>query len=222
MFCSHCGTDMPDDSRFCRKCGAALGSAVAAAPTGFSTGAAPAPAVERPSIYDEKPSHVGRWILTALLIIVIGWAVLSITTLRPSAARERDQLQRQFAQPTVRHMTTNIAGTPFVIAPGQYVYYQLVVPPRCFNVVLNGHFAAAGGGGNDVEVVLLDNDGFVNWRNGHQTPTFYNSGKVTQSTVDVQLPNDAKTYYLVFSNTFSLVSNKAITAGLTLQYDQPQ
>lgn len=222
MFCSYCGTEVAEESRFCRKCGTAFGITVAAPPAGFSAAAAPVPALERPSIYDERPSPVGRWVLMVLLIIVIGWAVLSITTLRPSAAKERDQLQRQLAQPSIRHMTTNIAGTPFIIAPGHYVYYTLAVPPRCVNVALNGNFSASGGGGNDVEVFLLDDDGFVNWQNGHQTPTFYNSGRVTQSTVDVQLPNNAKKYYLVFSNTFSLVSNKAITAALTLQYDQMQ
>lgn len=83
---------------------------------------------------------------------------------------------------------------------------------------LTGKFSAIGGSGNDIEVYVLDENGFVNWQNGHSTPTYHNSGRVTQNTVETSLPGDAGTYYIVFSNRFSLLSPQAIEANLKLTF----
>ncbi len=44
MFCNHCGTALPDDSRFCLRCGNGLAAAAVATPITTGTGAAAAPA----------------------------------------------------------------------------------------------------------------------------------------------------------------------------------
>ena len=85
---------------------------------------------------------------------------------------------------------------------------------------MQGHFTATGGSGNDIEVYLLNQDEYTNWENHHQTPTYYNSGKVTTGEANVVLPSDAGTYYLVFNNKFSLVSPKAVDENFTMTYYQ--
>jgi len=57
--------------------------------------------------------------------------------------------------------------------------------------------------------------GFENWKNHHSASTYYNSGKVTVGTIDAQLGSG--TYFLVFDNTFSLLSNKAISSDIKIQ-----
>ena len=74
---------------------------------------------------------------------------------------------------------------------------------------LSGKFRARGGSGNDIEVYILDEDGFENWRNGHRASTYYNSGRVTVGRFNVKLSEGI--YYLVMNNNFSVVSNKAVT-----------
>lgn len=106
-----------------------------------------------------------------------------------------------------------IVTEPFTVEPGQYRYYPFTVGDRA---TVAGRFRAQGGSGNDVEVYILDEDGFENYRNGHRVQTYYNSGRVTVGTINVTL--GAGSYYLVFNNGFSTVSNKAVNARVELQY----
>ena len=78
-----------------------------------------------------------------------------------------------------------------------------------------GHFKAEGGSRNDIRVSIFDQDGFANWQNDHIVKTYYDSGKVTTGKIDVRLKPG--TYYLVFDNRFSGVSNKAITSDIQIQ-----
>jgi hypothetical protein len=83
-----------------------------------------------------------------------------------------------------------------------------------------GNFTASGGTGNDIDVYVLPQDDFVNWQNRHASRSYYNSGKVTVGNLNVNLPSDAGTYYLVFDNRFSLLSEKNVRVNATLSYYQ--
>jgi hypothetical protein len=107
-----------------------------------------------------------------------------------------------------------IVSEAFTIAPGKYAWFRFGVPDSGGNVV--GRFRASGGGGNDVEVYILDEDGFENFKNGHRVQTYYNSGRVTVANINISLSSG--TYYLIFSNTFSAVSNKAVNGRVALRY----
>jgi hypothetical protein len=100
----------------------------------------------------------------------------------------------------------------FTVPAGKYKYFGTTISTRSECAQIAGRFHAEGGSGNDIEVFILDGDQFENWRNGHSTPTYYNSGRVTVGKINVCLPSG--TYNIIFSNTFSSVSNKAITADI--------
>ena len=212
MFCTKCGTELPDDSQFCRKCGQQL-SSTATALSGSAV--APAPLVE------PKPRRSALpWILVGVLILLGIWGVVALVD-KPGADKQRNNVQQRIVPiPVVTHRTVSVIAGSIVVQPSQYMYYRVEVPQSSSKVRLEGRFTATGGSGNDVEIVLLDEDGFVNWKNHHATPAYYNSRRVTQGTVSVNLPNDAKTYYLVVSNIFSVVSNKAVSGDIKLYYDQ--
>ena len=97
-------------------------------------------------------------------------------------------------------------------------YFKFEVPAGGYNANLKGHFSATGGSGSDIETFVITEDDYVNWHNGHSVHTLYNSGKVTQETLNVALPADAGTYYLVFSNKFSFLAPKAVQANVALGY----
>ena len=66
MFCTKCGTDLPDDSQFCRKCGQPQSVA------STSTGAAAAVAPARITTPSEAPrTNAGRTIVIRLILVLL-------------------------------------------------------------------------------------------------------------------------------------------------------
>jgi len=101
-----------------------------------------------------------------------------------------------------------------------YGYFKLDVPSGATSVNLRGNFTASGGFTNDVEVYVLSADDYVNWQNRHAAKSFYSSGKVTVGTLNVNLPADAGTYYVVFNNRFSLLTQRTVLVDASLTYYQ--
>lgn len=90
------------------------------------------------------------------------------------------------------------------------------------NLRILGDFTAQGGSGNDIELLIVDERDFVNWQNSQEEAIqpLYRSGEVT--TRDFETPlSESGTYYIIFDNQFSLVSNKVVEAIFTLQYTMP-
>ncbi len=90
-------------------------------------------------------------------------------------------------------------------------YYQFTLNR---NAVLTGNFRAFGGSGNDIVVLVMDADSYVNWTNGHDVNVAYNSGQVTVGRLSVGLSPGR--YCLVFDNRFSVVTNKSVEAHVSL------
>lgn len=207
MFCTRCGIDLPDDSHFCRKCGQALsGSQSIGAGTGISAAAAP-----------RKAKRVRSSFVLGLIVVLLllGWLA--------NHAFQQDKSHSspvsQFSLPPAPRLHTVKIGTGAVtVNANSYSYFTLAVPADATDVRMQGHFTAMGGSGNDIEVYVVSEDEFTNWKNGHSTPSFYNSGKVTVSDLNASLPNGAGTYYLVFNNKFSLLTPKAVQENVSLTY----
>jgi len=217
MFCRFCGTTLPDDSTFCQSCGKSL----ATNPTSSNTGAAPAlapirPPAPQPTSNKKQNPIVAGVLLVILVLVVIWWAANKQDRSNTSAGFRPSS--PSIPQPQLHRVT--IGSGALTVNATTYAYFTLNVPSGANNVRLQGRFSATGGSGNDIEVFLLSDSQYTNWQNGHSTPTFYNSGKVTVNDVNVTLPNDAGTYYLVFNNKFSLLSPKAVEEHLTLTYYQ--
>src|SRR5712692_8224569 len=119
MFCPKCGTELPDGSQFCLKCGASL---VANNP--------------------QKPKSWGRTkgllaLLAVVFLVYVAWQSFSSQT-----------------QPR----TETIVNTAFTVKAGNSYYYKFEVPSGAQSVLLDGHFTASGGSGDDIEVFLLNED----------------------------------------------------------------
>jgi hypothetical protein len=223
MFCPQCGFDLGNQpTNFCQKCGKPSSQSQSDGSSFTATAAARAP--ERNTLPHSPPapaSHGGRYVLFAVLALVLLFAMWSIAN-SPNATRSNNEFIRQMATRQITQpVTVNIINGPIAIAPSQAMSYHFTVLPRSQYVQIEGSFEASGGSGNDVEVYVLDDDGFVNWQNGHSTTTFYNSGKVTRGTLNVVLPATSSqpvTYHVIFNNKFSLVSNKVVSGAIAAHF----
>jgi hypothetical protein len=108
-------------------------------------------------------------------------------------------------------------GQAFTVAAHASKECVFVVPAKMEGAKIEGRFRATGGPHNSIEVWVLDDDAFVNWRNHHKVDALYNSQRVTQGTVDVPLPHPGK-YHVVFNNDFSVITPKAIESQFVLKH----
>jgi hypothetical protein len=95
---------------------------------------------------------------------------------------------------------------------------------KCFSVLSQqedpkvvGRFQAVGGSGNDIQMVIASEDEFTTWRTIHSGTLLYDSGKMTATGVDVAIPAQGK-YCAAFSNGFSALSAKAVTATINVEF----
>ncbi len=192
MTCPKCKSEQPDNSKFCAQCAEPL-----------TTGT--------------------RKNYTLLVVILCGLAIIVFMVSQQKSNRaetQRQALQVQMAQqnapkPHFLPITNGAAAIP----AGSYSWYTFVVPAGASTVAVNGHFSATGGTGNDIDCFILDDDGLVNFKNGHPATTYFNSGKVTQAKIGAVLVTPG-TYYLVLDNRFSLFTPKAVQIEATVSYMQ--
>ena len=203
-FCGSCGKPVASDTKFCPSCGTSLPS-LQAPPVPTS----PAYQVPYQPPYQPSPPKSNTALIVAIILIVVvvvavigGILALGIYNVARTASTQQSY---------------NIVNGLITVQPGGYNYYPFTVAAGATTVSVTGSFTASGGSGNDIDVFVTDQTNFVNWQNGHQATSFYNSGQLTTATISASLP-DGGTYYLVYSNTFSSVSSKNVQTTANLSY----
>ncbi len=122
--------------------------------------------------------------------------------------------------------TTTLISKERVISRGEISvsadsYRQVIfgVPQGAENPRVTGWFWAAGGSGNDIEVFVFDKEDCINWENGHWTGSLYSSGKITTGDFDISLLG-GESYYIVYSNRFSWISDKRVDTDVVLTWKE--
>lgn len=188
MHCPHCGNEIPEKHGFCSRCGKQSGAPKPAARSGF--------------------------VVALLVVFFVGFGLI-LYLIRSDKAAASGSPNGSTAQPSRQY--TERVDAAFAVPKLHHKDYRFTIPAGATDAVLQGHFAATGGARNDIEVWVMNDDTFVNWQNRHSVTPIYSSGRVTQGTLNVPLP-ESGTYYLVFNNQFSLISPKAVEDNLTLTY----
>jgi hypothetical protein len=114
--------------------------------------------------------------------------------------------------------TTVLAQGEFPIQGGSAIHFKFSVPSGASDVLLEGTFTATGGSSNDVAMALFSSDEFAKSQDQGTATALYESGRTHQAQLNIKLPPDAGTYYLVFSNNFLLSTPKVVRASVRLHY----
>ena len=150
-------------------------------------------------------------------------AHLALAALLLSAAcggtKQPIQTATEQIQQPARRLAETIVNASFVVEPRTYKSFKLVVGPGAGHPRLEGTFTASGAN-NDIEVMVLEESQFRNWENRHNFTAAYESGRVTADTIRLELPPSPATYYVVFSNRFSIWSNKGVVADVKLLFER--
>src|SRR5260370_20228930 len=201
VICPKCQSEQPDNSKFCSQC------------------AAPLAAGQKGVVKSKIPT----WLVVVLVLglLFIGASVRSLMqdNERLRANQRKIAPVVTYENPQPQPHSVNLTNGAATISAAASTCYKFTVPENVSQVAVNGHFTATGGTGNDIECYILDEDGFVNFKNGHPSRTYYNSGKVTQAKIGVANLSPG-TYYIMLDNRFSLFTPKAVQIEATLSYMQ--
>jgi len=229
MFCQKCGVELLDTTKFCVKCGHKLKSephisnkalvavgiaalvSVGSATLSYWPGSSPTWTASTDS---PSPGASVSPSPTPMPQITV---VRATPKLRPTEAPDLEETTETAPTPTPQAYARAITQGPFTLNPGTYVFYQVRAISEA-SLRIEGWFEASGGSRNDIEVYILDEIGFTNFKNGNAARTYYNSGRATTGKPHVALPWDNQNYYVVFNNRFSLFSSKSVKAYMTAWY----
>lgn len=116
--------------------------------------------------------------------------------------------------------SSNLVNGAITVTAGNYYDASFSVDTSTMHdVTVLGSFTASGGSGNDVEVFIMDDTNFTNWKNGHSYAAIYTSGRVTTDSINVAITASGN-YHLVYSNTFSWISTKTVSTNVDLKWSE--
>lgn len=208
MICRECTTQVPDESTFCLNCGDRL---VPRVPKQESE-------ILPPPVQSQSPwaKVAVMTVLTIAMLAAFYFYRQAQNAIRANSGAA--QITGATAPaPSWQNASTTPENKVFTIEPQRFVAEGFTVPQEWRNVRLYCKFRAQGGSGNDIKAYVTNAEGLENLKNNHAFKTWYSSNQVTVGTIDIQL--DPGQYYLVFSNTFSLVSSKVVNAEIQIHYE---
>ena len=158
-----------------------------------------------------KSSDSGCFPILIVVIVLgaIGWFVYS---------QYNDNITKAIVDVIPVERTVNIVDGGVAVEPNQVSAFNFSTSSKWQNIHVTGSFEADGGSGNDIRVMIMTKVDFQNYSNLHKAAALYDSGKLTASKIDLDLPSKTEDYVLVFDNVFSTVSEKLIAAKVDLVY----
>lgn len=229
MFCPECGRQNPDTAKFCIDCGYNYNQPLNGAfPISPSKTSLPYQNIPAKNLEDKNSSAPA---IILLLIIISGIAIFAFynvnVALNLASPNERNTSNSytegyysnsSYASQdlSLQAQSQRIVNDAFTLSAGEITQYKFTIPNKSGNARIVGNFNASGGSDNAIFVLITNETGLQNLKNGNNPKAYYSSGKVMMDDISVTL--SPGTYYIVFSNAHSLLTPKAVTASINLEY----
>jgi hypothetical protein len=146
---------------------------------------------------------------TTLIIVIVLVVVIVVGVVGAIAAYSfANFAARNTANLRLPH-SLNLASGTITVPANHYYYYYFTIPASSTGITVTGSFTVYGGG--LVQVLVMDQSNFNNWKGNYGYSSYYNSGQATSGSISVSLPS-AGTYDLVYSNPSTSDKNVQTTA----------
>ncbi|HET6231880.1 MAG TPA: hypothetical protein VFE05_17530 [Longimicrobiaceae bacterium] len=183
--CRYCAEEIQDAAVICRFCNR---SQVVAPP--------------------ERESSGPAWVAGLIIAGGIAMSVFAYVN-QTSGSRGKagvTELLPPMAPPPALVSIVDTSAVEIRAGHAEYFDFKLSDPRTC---TLEGRIVGLAGGRRDVDVMVLDDDGFTNWRNGSQGRAYFSETRTSAVSLHVVLPSPGS-YHLVVSNRFSVFTRKAV------------
>ena len=148
---------------------------------------------------------------TTLIIVIVLVVVIAVGVVGAIAAYSFVNFAaRNTANLRLPH-SLNLASGQITVPASNYYYYYFTIPASATGITVTGSFTVTGGG--QIQVLVMDQASFNNWKANYGFTSYYNSGQVTSGTITASLPGSG-TYDLVYSNPSTTDKNVQTTAYL--------
>ena len=197
MYCHQCQTQLPDIACFCISCGTGIENTRATSKLDSSN---------KP---EQKKQGVSP--LMVISVILLSCLLLGVYFSHLASRDNRSQASNppafQVSLPIPQTHKTQIVNDEFALPPGYIKHYSFAAKGQG---TISGRFEAQGGRDNAIQVIITDQDGLTNLRNGNRFRCWYDSGEATVQNINISL--SAGEYVLVFSNRGSLTNRTTKTS----------
>jgi zinc-ribbon domain len=191
MLCPHCGSESSDKARSCPSCG-------------YKFVLETSSDVTSDTAAQEK--QLKRLFRAAFVLVTLAAIFWLATTRLSNQQSQPEQNPAMISQPIVSGRIT--------VNARDFVAYPFSVPAACKQAKVEGDFETAA---NIVELLIMDDKTFANWRNHVPTTPLYSSGGLNHASLNLQLASSAKRYYFVINNRTS-TRPQIVQARLNLAY----
>jgi hypothetical protein len=145
--------------------------------------------------------------------IIIGFIVVLIVILL-IILLSTDSLLRSVLN---THKQTIVDAT-IVVPPNQYVIYPIDPHSSYNSCKIQGKFSAKGGS-DDIRVYVVDQEGFNDFRNDKKFNAYFSTPEQIGGDIVTTVPCNKK-IYLVYDNSFSLITGKTVTTKVDFEFEQ--
>lgn len=189
MLCPKCMAQIPDDSRKCPRCRAVI---LDSAPLLASTDVAKDIPLQEKQV---RTLSIGATLALASMLLA-GVVAHRIGERRHAEFTNATTARNAGASQASR---TRIARTKLAMRPGAILSFKFAVPPGCASATLQAQFVPGSEPGAALtQMTVFDEDSYARWRSHAASRAVYTS-RIPTSLMNLSLPIEPRTYFLVFS-----------------------
>jgi hypothetical protein len=224
-YCSECGTKLREGARFCPNCRSQV-SPQKVEPLVQVEDDDVTRLTSRPVLKKTPATISVRFVVLASVCGILIGAVLIVLAEFYGSKQRQVEANRAVRQPTPTPRPTptpmpsptprpprKLVPESFSVESGQYYSAQFNVGEE------GGRVAGSYRSDSNIVAMIVSGEGLARIDKGDDLRSkdtyYYSGGKVASGQIDVELAPG--TYYIVFSNQYSFLSTKKITANITLE-----